>query len=105
MMSPIATTEFDARLPSGELRRIVIKIGAPQQLDDHAECAVVILGIDEKIRTNYGGDTVQALSLALRYARNLLDTAETVWGWTMEIEGQPFPEWRVMFGGSAGCPG
>jgi hypothetical protein len=96
-MSPIATTELDARLPDGSVRHIIVQVATPQQFDDRAECSVAVLGIDDKVRTLYGEDTLQALSIALRYALSELESVETHWNWIFELEGIPFPEWRVLF--------
>lgn len=100
MDSPIATTTFDVRLPSGAVKQIRVEIGAPKQCEGHAECQVFVSELDDRIRTIYGADTLQALVLALRFVRNEVESAVEDWQWTIESDGQPFPEWRCMFGDS-----
>lgn len=68
----VATRRFELH---AEVDRVVeLRIGTPKAMAQDAYCPVQLLGIgDERIKPVFGVDTFQALQLAFRYARVLLE--------------------------------
>lgn len=69
-MSWIAETAAVFVHPNGERRLGRIAIGLPEQTEEHASCAVALDGMDRPLPGPlFGADTMQALMIAVGYAR------------------------------------
>jgi hypothetical protein len=65
----IATQSLVGVTKAGCEFEVMIQIGCPrQQENEPAECAVMVVGLQDKPRKIYGITTFQALNLALNYA-------------------------------------
>ena len=67
MTDPIAAAEFDAILPSGERRRVTMRIGQPYRASTGEwRCPLALHGLQDGLPDAAGEDAVQSLCLALR---------------------------------------
>jgi uncharacterized protein DUF6968 len=74
MTDPIAAAEFDALLPSGERRRITLKIGRPYRASTGEwRCPMALDGLQERLPDAAGEDSLQSLCLALRLLMSQLE--------------------------------
>lgn len=77
MSSTIAEVKLFCIHPSGRKGTITIKVGLPYQVcTEDVACRVAIIGLYDHLADMRGVDTLQALCLALRLARTLLQDFE-----------------------------
>ena len=91
-MPTIASLSLDAVSAQGEQFTITVEIGAPYLSErwDAWACPVSIQPLYERLADQVGGDSFQALCLAIRLARSLLvDFVDK--GGALLIGGEPFP--------------
>jgi hypothetical protein len=94
MDSPIASLKIIHVAADGRRIPVDVEVGQPRHNPDGGEwfCPVLVAGIDDKIRNIRGEDSLQALCLALRSIRSLL---ESVIEWGGRIvhpeDGEDFP--------------
>ncbi|HEX3653715.1 MAG TPA: hypothetical protein VHU18_12925 [Rhizomicrobium sp.] len=69
----IAHTTFIGERPNGDRFEITLQIGQPYQYGpEEWACPIALAGLYEKLSDIHGGDAIQALCLAIRFALNLL---------------------------------
>ena len=74
MTDPIATTQFDALLPSGERRRVTLSLGRPYQTaTGEWRCPMALDGLQDRLPDAAGEDAIQSLCLALRLLMSQLE--------------------------------
>jgi hypothetical protein len=76
MTEPIAETQITVRRPDGETKDVTIRVFCPQVHEQHASCEVSLDDLYPVGRPIFGEDTFQALTLALRLVRVLLEEEE-----------------------------
>ena len=101
---PIATCTLYGREPGKDRVQIVVEIGAPYQVGtEEWACAVSVRGLFADPAHIHGSDSLQALSLANRYAFNLLSYFKEDGGVLEHETGEEFPLVDV-FGMSPSVP-
>lgn len=85
----IAECRLLARDRAGVETPVTIQIGRPVQHAEHAECPVFVNGLDDQVRKIYGEDTLQALVLAIRFARSLVEIRQEQGLQICDSEGDP----------------
>jgi hypothetical protein len=74
IVDPIATRDFVLTKPSGETVPIVLVVGRPFQVGkSESRCPIRIDGLAVQYNDISGGDTFQALCLALKFLKDRLD--------------------------------
>jgi hypothetical protein len=74
MTDPIAATEFDAVLPSGERRRVTLAVGRPYLAPSGEwRCPIALEGLHGRLADAPGEDAFQSLCLALRLLMSQLE--------------------------------
>ena len=72
MHDPIAATDLIALFPDGRRKPVRIEIGRPVPDGEDAVCTCVFTEFHDQPLRTYGSDTLQALVLAVRLMRVLL---------------------------------
>jgi uncharacterized protein DUF6968 len=87
----IASTNLIAVGPDGERSSVQFRIAAPVQLSpEEWECAVALDGLLADPPSIFGVDSMQALSLAWRFAKNILERFEASGGHLEDPTGDQF---------------
>ncbi len=94
MADLIASTNIAILRPSGESVDATIRIFAPIVETKNASCGVQFDGLYDRVQNICGEDTFQALALAMKFVRNILDGEESK-GAVINLadDDEPFP-WR-----------
>ncbi len=77
MDKPIANTDLIVVRSSGESIDVSIRIFPPFSDTQNSTCGVELTGLFDRVHNIHGDDTFQALALALRFVRNILDGEES----------------------------
>jgi hypothetical protein len=73
MHEPVATLQLVEVWPNGQRVPAQVQIGKPFREDEGSwACPLLITTVDEKIRLMRGVDSMQALCLAVQFARQML---------------------------------
>lgn len=87
----IAHTELIARWPDGREIPFAIVVEAPHESADGWTCAVALRGLEAPYAPIAGEDSLQALTLGLRFLRSQLRAIVAKGGALFDADGEPCP--------------